>query len=280
MQFDRHQSFTQGYSVRYDIPYLNAATGDRIDPMQTLDIYTPNELSQHSREARPAVIYLHGGGWEEGDKSKARERFEPLLDLGYVFISIGYRLSGNAHWPAQIDDCHTAMNYITTHAKELHIDPDKIALWGSSSGGHLACLLAGGCLADKPPKITCLVNYCAPIAVNAYVQSRLNAGEVDCPVLRLVGGEHADTLKFAEQATVLNWVQPGYPPTFIAHGEKDDVVPVGQSKLLAKAIESVGSKVNFLIIPGAAHRLEDDDLRLQVRNYFQKHLGITQPKRS
>ena len=263
----RPQTLAHGYRVCYDIPFHD----DK--PQPSMDLYTPFDAADSSKEQRPAILYFHGGGWEEGDKSKGQERIIPLLDTGYIFISVGYSLSGDAPWPAAMLDCNAALSYVQRHAAKLHINPSKIALWGSSSGGHLACLVAGGCLADHPPEIACLVDYCAPITVEQYVQQRIDAGETDCPVVRLLGGFHKDTLKFAQQASVLNWVKPGYPTTLIAHGENDEVVPLEQSEILLNHIQAVGSEAELFIVPNAPHRLENDALHSKVKEFFQQQLG-------
>src|SRR5207244_4077627 len=88
----------------------------------------------------PAIVYLHGGGWRRGDKRQ--QTGVPLASRGYVVASINYRLSQEAIFPAQIEDCKAAVRFLRANAAKYSIDPDHIGSWGDSAGGHLSALLA------------------------------------------------------------------------------------------------------------------------------------------
>jgi len=91
----------------------------------------------------PAVIFIHGGGWANGTKEvdRAADKLFLLVEGGFVAASINYRLSGEAPFPAAIEDCKCAVRFLRTHAEEYRIDPERIGVWGTSAGGHLAMLL-------------------------------------------------------------------------------------------------------------------------------------------
>src|SRR5205823_8686811 len=100
-----------------------------------LDLYRPPK----AEGPVPLVIWVHGGGWQNGDKSRT-----PALDLlarGYAVASINYRLSQHAPFPAQIHDCKAAVRFLRAHAAEYRLDPDRVGAWGMSAGGHLVALL-------------------------------------------------------------------------------------------------------------------------------------------
>ena len=113
----------------------------------TLDIYRQPE----AKKARPLVLYIHGGGWQSSHKRAAGvfTNFPGILaDLaskGYVTASAEYRLSGEAPFPAAEYDVKAAIRFLRSHAADYGIDPDHIAIWGSSAGGHLASLAATTC---------------------------------------------------------------------------------------------------------------------------------------
>ena len=99
-------------------------------------------------EPRPGIVVIHGGGWIEGDKSSfaSREHGVPgnIVDfaaLGFVAVTINYRLAGEAPFPAALEDCKCAVRWLRAHAKEYQLDPHKIGAFGNSAGGHLAMLL-------------------------------------------------------------------------------------------------------------------------------------------
>jgi acetyl esterase/lipase len=97
---------------------------------------------------RPGIVVIHGGGWLEGDKSSfaSREHGVPgnIVDfaaLGFVAVAINYRLSGEAPFPAALEDCKNAVRSLRAHARDYNLDPDRIGAFGNSAGGHLALLL-------------------------------------------------------------------------------------------------------------------------------------------
>src|SRR5205085_3639213 len=105
----------------------------------TLDLYLPKASSE---KPRPLVVFIHGGGWEGGDKNDAFVGFVFALirDSEFAATSVNYRLSAEAKWPAQIFDCKAAIRWLRAHAAELNIDPEKIGVVGISAGGHLVSL--------------------------------------------------------------------------------------------------------------------------------------------
>jgi len=109
------------------------------DDRQTLDIYTPqtNEGEKH-----PVLIYLHGGGWTSGDKSRAASKPAFFTENGYVFVSVNYRLHPDVQYEEMADDAAKAVKWVMDHADEYQIDPSKINVMGHSAGGHLAALIA------------------------------------------------------------------------------------------------------------------------------------------
>ena len=91
---------------------------------------------------RPAILFIHGGGWREGDRSQLRGYAILLARLGFVTLCTSYRLSTEAVWPAQIRDINCALRYLRTHADNLGIDKERVGVSGNSAGGHLALMAA------------------------------------------------------------------------------------------------------------------------------------------
>lgn len=114
-----------------DIPYVQGST----NPFQTLDVYVPKEKSGRL----PLIVWIHGGAWVAGDKN--HPPVMPLIERGYAVASLNYRLAQNAPHPAQINDCKSAVRWLRHNADKFNIDPNRIASWGHSAGGHLSALL-------------------------------------------------------------------------------------------------------------------------------------------
>src|SRR5438105_8881415 len=106
------------------------------------DIYRP-PAGPSDKEKRMGLIHIHGGGFARGTKDNMGEQIIPITSRGYVSISIDYRLSGVAKWPAPIHDVKAAIRWMRANAGSLGIDPQRIAVVGHSAGGHLALFAAG-----------------------------------------------------------------------------------------------------------------------------------------
>jgi acetyl esterase/lipase len=120
----------EGAVAHRDLVY--AKIGEREMP---LDIYLPK-----SDDPLPVVMWVHGGAWRVGGKGNAGPA-RILVDHGYAVVDVEYRLSGEAIFPAQIQDCKAAVRWIRANAKKYSLDADRIGVWGSSAGGHLVALL-------------------------------------------------------------------------------------------------------------------------------------------
>src|SRR5262249_15488369 len=97
--------------------------------------------SQRPEGLAPGLLWVHGGAFRYGSKDTGIAKLFSFARRGYVCASIEYRLSGEATWPAQIEDCKAAVRYLRAHADELGLDPERIGAWGASAGGHLVTML-------------------------------------------------------------------------------------------------------------------------------------------
>jgi acetyl esterase/lipase len=220
--------------------------------------------------ARPVVLYVHGGGWHEGDRGAGMHPWlNPLLVAhGYVTASVTYRLSGEAHWPAPLDDVRAALRWLRAHAASHGGDPDRIGVWGHSAGAHLAALAA---LAE-PGAVRAVALSACPADLR---HERAGSGdEVD----RLIGpGDWAISL--AEASPVCH-VHPAAPPFLLAHGTDDAVVPFTQSVGFRAALTNAGVEVSWAPIDGAPHEWADRPGRPETAGtfgalalpFFAKHL--------
>ena len=103
-----------------------------------LDILKPNLTG----ELLPTIVWVHGGGWRFGDRRSAFERLFSFVQHGFCAVCVDYRKSNEALFPAQIKDLNAAIKWLKANGKNYSIDPNRIGLWGGSSGGHLASLSA------------------------------------------------------------------------------------------------------------------------------------------
>ncbi|MFF3501950.1 alpha/beta hydrolase fold domain-containing protein [Streptomyces sp. NPDC003247] len=225
-----------------------------------LDLWLPAE--RPGGPPSPLVLFVHGGGWRRGRREEMGYRmrqwepgpFARLAAAGLAVASVDYRLSGEAVFPAQLDDLAGALRWLVRRAPELGTDTGRTVVWGESAGGHLASMLA--LTADAPP-VRGAVAWYAPSDLTRY------GDDPRTPEALLLGGAPADVPDRAREASPVTHVGPGAPPFFLVHGEKDSMVDCDHSRLLAARLEEAGVPVDLWTVPGADHvwyGLSDDEV--------------------
>jgi len=262
-----------GVVLQRDVEYGRA--GDR--PLR-LDILRP---AAPAAQRLPVIVFIHGGAWQSDDKSLGLPRLLPFAASGnYFCVSIDYRLSGEAIWPAQIHDCKAAIRFLRANAEKLGIDPKKIGVWGISAGGHLASLLGtsgdvkeleGDCgWSRQSSRVTCVVDYCGPSDFTPLL--KLPAIFTPPPVKALLGGPAAQKAEQAVAASPVSYVSRDDPPFLIVHGTQDWLVPFDQSATLCEKLKQAGVDVTLIKIEGAGHDFDGPELNKRVGAFFDRHL--------
>jgi acetyl esterase/lipase len=232
--------------------------------------YRPLELDLHRPPAAdplPVVIYLHGGGWRLGTRelvSPAFRGWNPGLltrvaAAGFVVVAADYRLSGEARFPAQLEDVYRALDWVIANGAEHGADADRILLWGDSAGGHLACLAALAAMGETPRAQIRGVVAWYPITDLPAIQADADAvgGEphdtADARETVLLGGRIPDLPDQAREASPVTYAAAASAPFFLAHGTADLLVPYQQSVRLRDALLAEGKQATLHPVEGADH---------------------------
>ncbi|MFD4870201.1 alpha/beta hydrolase fold domain-containing protein [Streptomyces sp. NPDC058412] len=226
----------------------------------------------------PAVVWIHGGGWLDGDR-----RYPPptvpaallhgaVLAAGLALVSIDYRHSLEAPFPAQLHDVKATIRYVRRFADTLGIDPDRIGVWGESAGGHLAAL--AGLVGPHSPQAAALegthgvgsgdtgvlavVDWYGVsdlVALAAHPMPAMPSGtEFPDPYEALLGASVAENPEAARTASPVTYAADSTPPPFLlVHGTRDGLVPYSQSEVLAEALRGAGGEVTLQPVDGADH---------------------------
>lgn len=242
----------QNYTVAADLVYGSVQTAQ--GPLDLkLDLYVPSNVAPPF----PVVVWIHGGGWQSG--SKANPTAKPLADQGYALASIDYRLSSQATWPAQIHDCKGAVRWLRKNAAVYQLDANRVGVWGSSSGGHLAAMV--GTLGDVgtvtlgaqtidlegttggntgfSSRVQAVVNWFGASDFLWMDASPCSLGDESgqCPESKLLGGPIQELPILAASADPKTFLSQDDPSMLIVHGTADPLIPFNQSERLQVAGE-------------------------------------------
>lgn len=269
--------------VEVDLPYAGTD-----NPRQKLDLYVPK--TPQGERPLPIVASIHGGGWEEGDRRSDVRTVLPLVERGqYAVAAIGYRLSDEAIWPAQIHDCKAAIRWLRANAAKYNLDPDRIGVTGESAGGHLAAMLGTsgavaaleGNLGDHTgmnSRVACVVDQFGPtdFLMGSSLADVLGFSPLDephSPVFRLLGGPVTQNKDKAREASPMTYVSPDDPPFLLIHGTHDLVVPCLQSVSLAAGLKNAGVEASLVLVAGGGHGdFGTPEPARRMRQFWDKHL--------
>jgi acetyl esterase/lipase len=227
----------------------------------TLDLYVPPNAKESDR--LPLVVWIHGGAWKSGSKDRCPA--VPLIDRGFVVASISYRLSNEAIFPAQIQDCKAAIRWLRANAGRFPIDSDRVGVWGASAGGHLAALLGtsgdvkelegGPDNLKYSSRVQAVCDYFGPtdfLRMNDQ-PGAMDHNAADSPESALIGGPIQKNPSKVARANPITYASPDDPPFLILHGDQDRTVLPSQSQLLHDALKKAGVKVLLGIVKGQGH---------------------------
>ena len=273
--------FDQNFHVIGDIQYCTGGGQPLL-----MDVFVPG---QRLRTPTPAVLWLHGGGWERGDKNGSSGA-ELLVAQGFVTASIFYRLSGDWPFPADIEDCKCAIRYLHANAEKYGIDPARIGIAGASAGGQLAMLVA---MADEKaglegaggwPNVSSRVK-----AVSSwYGPTDFTVGATEFEhhtgraLVKLFRGTLAEKPEDYRRASPITYVSVSSPPLLLVQGDKDEMVPYDQALRMKQRYESVGATVEFISVQNAGHDFKAaanlpispsiEEIHQRTIDFFKKYL--------
>ncbi len=227
---------------------------------QTLqfDLYRPTDFAVGNK---PLVILVHGGSWRSGDRFYMLEWCYDLAAQGYAAATIDYRLARDGvAYPEPVSDVLAAVRYFRENAMTYGIDPNRVALFGQSAGGHLAML--AGLSNDvsvfdstrpigESTMIRCVVDLFGPTDLAAD-PSTADLDQIE-RVEGFMGASLADAGPLLAEASPINYVRTDGPPILIVHGDADTLVPVDQARRMVDALSGIGQIHEYVEVPGMDH---------------------------
>lgn len=247
-----------------------------------MDIYTP----QDTKRRAPVILWIHGGGWQSGDKQDTLPVAMGFIGRGYAVVTLNYRLSSEGIFPAQIIDCKSAVRWLRANARKYNLDSKHIAAWGHSAGGHLAALLGvtngvkefdAGDNLDQSSDVQVVCSYAG---VMDFTRLALTPGfewwrTADNGAALVLGGPIMANKDRADKASPLFYVSKTTVPMLLYTGDKDDLVAPDQSITMRYALSKVGVESELHIFKGCGHAGEPFMTReaaSQIAAFFDKRM--------
>ena len=231
-----------------------------------LDLFLPTE----GRGLSPAVVYIHGGGWKGGNKNAFRRQAAHMATKGFAGACIEYRLSGEAKYPAALQDSKAALGWMRANAAKYRIDPQRIGAAGGSAGGHLVALL--GVTGDV--KAVAAFNPAVDL-VSFGKRAPSSAGN---SVAEFLGATYAQKPELWAEATPLTHVDKNSAVFLFLHGNADTTVPYQQSLDMLNKLKAAGVEAELFTAEGAAHGFFNrppwfEPTLKRMEEFFLRHLG-------
>jgi acetyl esterase/lipase len=244
-----------------------------------LDLYLPEK----GDKPLPLIVWIHGGAWMAGSKNDSSPALRFTRD-GYAVAQVGYRLSQEARFPAQIHDCKAAVRWLRANAAKYNLDPNKFVAWGSSAGGHLVALLGtSGGVAElegndndlkESSRVQAVVDWFGPTDFMHIgdAESDLQHNAPDSPESKLIGGAILENKDKAAKASPITYVSKDAPPFLIMHGDHDRTVPFNQSELFYAELKKAGVDATFVPMKGAGHGFGGPEAIAPVQDFLKRTL--------
>jgi acetyl esterase/lipase len=234
--------------------------GNVIRPLK-LSLLTPM-----ARSARPlpVLIWICGGAWIDMDKDVWLPELTAFAEQGYAVASVEYRLSSTAKFPAQIIDIKTSIRFLRSRADQFGLDKNRFAVMGESAGGYLAAMAGvtgrfrgfdGPEWSEESSAVQAVVDWYGPtdFVTLARETPHESSGEPASPESLLLGLRIDRNPEKVKAANPVSYLDANTPPFLILHGDRDSLVPMGQSVALYEALLKNGTDVRFYEIAGAEH---------------------------
>lgn len=271
-------------NVTENIVYKTNKRGDSL----RLDLYSPKNASA---EKFPVLIYVHGGGWIEGDKMIQADDYvettiKKLIAKQYAVISINYTLVNDSiHFPLPVEDTKDAVRWVRKNEKKYHFDTSNIGLFGASAGAHLSLLAAytpwntfigSPELSSYPPNVDYVIDHYGPTELNSLLHTK--AGTIPVAMIGLISKKiinlqqnlvkgisgydinknQEKVIDYFKTISPVNYVSKGVP-TLIFQGNKDKVVPLSQSKKLYRKLKREKIQTSLTVIDNGVHSFSTTD---------------------
>jgi acetyl esterase/lipase len=247
----------------------------------------------------PAIVFFHGGGWQQGHKSHMHRWLRRFASEGYVAVSVGYRFAPEFKWPSQVQDAKAAVRFLRANAKGFNIDADRIGAMGESAGGYLALMLGvtdpddglegDGGNAPYSSSVQAVVSFFS--AADFATPRKQLSPAVEIEIQKYYGKSLPEVLAdftgtkdisdpLLEKISIFPYIDASDPPVLLFQGDEDPFISVEQGRKLATAFEKASVENELVIVKGGGHGWTgalQDQTSLQMSEFFRQKLKAGKP---
>ncbi len=232
----------------------------------TFDVLKPKTKANGA-----AVLYMVSGGWVSpySPPEQTAARFQDLLDKGFTVIAVRHGSSPKYLIPDIVADVRRAVRFIRFNAKRWGIDANRLGVFGGSAGGHLSLVLGTASDSGDPnatedflkesDRVASVVAYFPPVDLRPIARGLNPTPSADGKPFRFPA-LNFEKEKAPDFSPIVH-VSSDDPPTLLIHGDKDDLVPISNSKIIYEAFQKNNVKTEFITIPGAGHGFRGEDAK-------------------
>ena len=261
--FSLQAQSTEGISITKDFVYGR---------VQDVDLKLDMAMPAEGKPTCPALIFFHGGGWQQGDKSHMHRWLKKFASSGYVAVSVGYRFAPAFKWPSQVEDAKTAVRFLRANAQQFNIDPDRIGVMGESAGGYLALMLGFTDSTDSLEGEGGYQSYSSRVqAVVSFFSATDFSGrtwqlspELEAEIQRYYNkslpqviadftGTNDTDDPLLKKISVLPYVDKNDPPVLMFHGDSDPYSPIERAQKFEQALTQANVSHELIIVKGGGH---------------------------
>ncbi|HEV2486340.1 MAG TPA: alpha/beta hydrolase [Terracidiphilus sp.] len=249
-QLGKNFPHEMGFTVTSDVTYATGAHG----PLKA-DAFIPRGAGPF-----PGIVFIHGGGWKNGDRHQMIKLIQALAEDGYVGFTIDYDVDP-VHFPASFHESLAAVKFFRAHATEYRLDPARVGVAGSSAGGELAALVAlnpEGTTFDRAPtkeeaKSGESARVQAAVILNGALDLTSQDETASTSVADYLGGPCSSRPRDCKDASPLFHVHGGAPPFYVGHGTVDQSVPFSEAVAFTDVLKAANVPVQFFQAEGGKH---------------------------
>ncbi|GES90691.1 alpha/beta hydrolase [Rhizophagus clarus] len=240
----------------------------------TLDVYARKDISRSA--PKPVFMYIHGGEWIRGDKASPYPLIRHLAEVGWVVVSINYRLAPTSSYPSQLIDAKRALRWVKQNIEHFGGDPKFIAVAGDDAGGQIAAVLAltpnkqeyqpGFGDVDTSVKACVLINAITDLAdeQNSWISDYFS---------KKIAGRQTKDIPLLKEHSPLHLIKDDSVPFLVFHGDRDTSVPFKSSSIFVDEFKKkCKAEIQFIPIPGGHHVY---NLFSSPRSHYQA-IGVEQ----